>query len=129
MKKFKEVKKGDYIYYIDHCKLHKQLVTFAGEVEFTRTYKSWGSNKTVTEIEKQFIIKAGRGTEITLGYWNKDSSDLMHYGIRRFASKEAVKDYVDRVISGRKYKANKLEKLLNQIKNVAQKYSEINLNV
>lgn len=121
MKKFTELKEGDYIYYIDHCKLHKQLVTYAQGNEIVDEYKDWYGTHHITKW-KEFIIKAGRGTEISGNINWLNCSDFTYHGIHRFACIEAANEYIKNMIEWRKKRYEKFTKKAMAEKQILDRY-------
>ena len=129
MKTFGEVKEGDYIYYIDHYKLYKQLVTYAKEVEIVSEYKDWAGTYHKS-IYKKIIIKAGRGTEISGSpNWLAGYTDFNHYGLHRFASLEAALKYIDEMTEWRKKRYERFSRKAEQEKNIIEKYENIRRSI
>ena len=123
MKTFTELKEGDYIYYIDHCKLRKQLVTYAQENEIVNEYKDWAGTYHKT-IYKKFIIKAGRRTEISGSTNWLNCTDFNHYGTHRFACIEAANEYIKNMIEWRKKRYEKFTKKAASEKQILDRYYE-----
>lgn len=115
MKTFGDIKEGDYIYYYDHCKLHKQLVTKVDIQEKKDTYTDWNGN--ITEIvDKRVIIHAGKGTKLNCNNWMLDYSSIRYWSMLRFADIEAYNNW----ISQRK---RYLERRVNYFKSKYDEYS------
>ena len=120
MKTFGDIKEGDYIYYYDHCKLHKQLVTKVENKEIRKTYKTFDG---YTEyVNNNRIIEAGKGTKLNFNQLALEYSKLNYYSMLRFADIEAYKEWVkerkDHLNKKIKYfndKYNEYSKRLNKL--------------
>ena len=100
-KNFLELKVGDYIWYYDHCKLHKQIVK---SIDYENI-----------NIDNEFInytymiIKAGHGTVLKLLYSPYLKYDKIYInGLLRFSSYETAKRYVNNIIHKRRSRVEKL---------------------
>ena len=109
MKTWNDIKKGDYIYYYDHCKYHKQLVHEVKEETQTESFTDWFGNKHET-TQTRFIIRAGRSCFILSNYW-KSQSWCWANGMKRFTCEEAYKIHENKMNEKliRRYKKAKLK--------------------
>ena len=128
MKTFGDIKEGDYIYYYDHWKLHKQLVTKVEVQEKKETFTDW-YGKTTERIYKRLIIHAGKGTQLDCDDWMLNYSSIRYWSMLRFSDIEAYnnwisqrKSYLERKVNYFKSKyeeySNRLSKLIENNKNV-----------
>ena len=119
MKTWAEIKKGDIIYYYDHCKYHKQLVHEVKEETKTESLTDWFGNKH-ERIYRRYIIRAGRSC-FTISDYSKSQNWCWAHGMKRFTCEEAYKDYEDKVISKlkRRYQKTKIkyDRCLKNLKN------------
>lgn len=115
MKTFDDIKEGDYIYYYDHGKLHKQLVTKVENQEKRDTYTDW-SGKVTERVYKRKTIKAGKGTQLNLNEWYLGYSHFNYYSMHRFADIEAYNNWI---IERKAY----LTKKVNYFKSKHEEYS------
>lgn len=107
MKTWNDIKKGDYIYYYDHCKYHKQLVHDAKEETKTESFTDWFGKK-YERTYTRFIIRAGKSCFIVNDF-NKSSDWCWANGMKRFTCEEAYKIHEERIINNlkRRYKKAK----------------------
>lgn len=115
MKTFGDIKEGDYIYYYDHYKLHKQLVTKVDIQEKKDTYTDWNGN-TTERVDKRVIIHAGRGTELNCNKWMLDYSSVRYWSMLRFADIEAYNNWISQ-------RRGYLERRINYFKSKYDEYS------
>lgn len=101
-KKFKDLKIGDYIWYYDHCKLHRQKITKAEIITNTEEISfSFGYNKKIY-VTKEIYIEAGKGTKMFISSYYFDKDEYLWRGIPRFSNYTSAKRYVNRLIYYRK---------------------------
>lgn len=119
MKTWNDIKKGDYIYYYDHCKYHKQLVHDAKEETKTESFTDWFGKK-YERTYTRFIIRAGKSCFIVDNYY-KSSTCCWAHGMKRFTCEEACKDHEEKIINNlkRRYKKakTKYDRCLRILKN------------
>jgi len=113
MKTWQDVKKGDYIYYYDHCKYHKQLVHDIKEETQTESFTDWFGKKQERTYNR-YIIYAGRSNFIIQDYF-KTNNWCWANGMKRFASIEAVNEDEN----------NKKSKLMRRYERAKRKYEKI----
>lgn len=124
MKTFKDLQKGDKIYYWDKGKLHAQDVHEVKCEEQVETYTDWFGHK---KENKRTVLKlvAGKNgrTKVTL-HWDADRSYAKFGRMPRFACIEAANNWLDE----RKYicerKVNKLERQLAKYKLILARYTD-----
>lgn len=97
MKTWKEIKKGDVIYYYDHCKYHKQIVKDIKEQNQTESFVDWFGKKH-ERTWTRFMVFAGRSC-FEVSDYRKDCSMCWGNGMKRFTCKEAYKEHEDKMIS------------------------------
>ena len=119
MKTWSEIKKGDYIYYYDHCKYHKQLVHEVKEETRTDSWTDWFGKKQERTYTR-FVVRAGRSYFIVSDY-QKSNSWCWANGMKRFTCEEAYKDHEEKIISRlkRRYQKAKIkcDRALHNLKN------------
>ena len=95
MKKFCELKEGDFIYYWDHGTIHSQIVKSIENTVETQEHTNWDGNKWTSKHEWT-IINAGKSKyPLKLNKFMRiESSDII--GMRRFADLEAVKEWINK---------------------------------
>lgn len=120
-KTFKDLVIGDYIWYYDHYKLHKQKITHAELQLRTEEINSMFYGKVIKQI-KEIYIEAGKGTKMYISSYNFDKDTLNWRGIPRFTSYEAALNYISYLKTKHIQKANKLQKRLDRELNIISKY-------
>lgn len=127
MKSWKEVKVGDYIYYYDHCKYHKQLVHDIKEETKTESFTDWFGKK-YERTYTRFIIRAGRSYFIVSDYY-KDNDCCYANSMKRFTCEEAYQNHEDQIVNRlkRRYKRlkTKYDRCLHNLKNHGVELSNI----
>lgn len=122
MKKFGELKKGDYIYYWDHGKLHSQLILDIEEKEDTETGIIWYSSK--GRWSDKYVLLITKHKTYKLYEYTLSCSSDTYGGMKRFASIEAANAYLcERTLHINK-KIAKLSKDLDKYKRLQSYYTE-----
>lgn len=123
MKKFKDLKEGDIIYYYDHCRLHKQIIKSIQVIEKIEMVESlFEKNGFEYQKIKRLIIKAGKGTVMNLPQYVFQESKINYNNMVRFACKEAADEYMDHIINYRKKRVEKFKKLYERELKIFNKY-------
>ena len=132
MKRWDQLKAGDYIYYYDHQKIHKQLVKKVDTIAFTKNEKSFDSNFNIVTskvVKEYLLIYAGKNTLIKLPKnWIKTQCEKYNdYSIRyecmpRFCDEEDARAYMEKLISIRKKRVEKYEKKYLKEKKILDSY-------
>ena len=123
MKKFKDLKEGDIIYYYDHCRLHKQIIKSIQVIEKIEMVESlFEKNGFEYQKIKRLIIKAGKGTVMNLPQYIFQESKINYNNMPRFASKEAADEYMDHIINYRKKRVEKFKKFYERELKIFNKY-------
>ena len=123
MKKFKDLKEGDIIYYYDHCKLHKQIIKSIQVIEKIEMVESlFEKNGFEYQKIKRLIIKAGKGTVMNLPQYVYNESKINYANMPRFACKEVADEYMDHIINYRKKRVEKFKKLYERELKIFNKY-------
>ena len=123
MKKFKDLKEGDIIYYYDHCRLHKQIIKSIQVIEKIEMIESlFEKNGFEYQKIKRLIIKAGKGTVMNLPQYVFQESKINYNNMPRFASKEAADEYMDHIINYRKKRVEKFKKFYERELKIFNKY-------
>jgi hypothetical protein len=123
MKKFKDLKEGDIIYYYDHCRLHKQIIKSIQVIEKIEMVESlFEKNGFEYQKIKRLIIKAGKGTVMNLPQYVFQESKINYNNMPRFASKEAADEYMDHIINYRKKRVEKFKKFYERELKIFNKY-------
>ena len=125
MKTFEDIKEGDYIYYYDHSKLHKQLVTKVENQEKRDTYTDWNGN-TTERVDKRIIIHAGKGTKLNCNKWMLDYSSVRYWSMLRFADIEAYNDWIQKRKKYMNYKVNYFKSKYEEYSNMLNRLNENN---
>ena len=121
MKTFGELQKGDYIYYWDKGKLHKQLVHNVENTEQISEYIDWSGNKAISK--RPYIkIEAGKGTVLELFYENHNTEIRRNYMLR-FSCLEAANNWIERQQGYYECKIERLNWQLERYTNLAKNYS------
>lgn len=121
MKTFGELQKGDYIYYWDKRKLHKQLVHNVENTEQISEYIDWSGNKAISK--RPYIkIEAGKGTVLELFYENHNTEIRRNYMLR-FSCLEAANNWIERQQGYYECKIERLNWQLERYTNLAKNYS------
>ena len=121
MKTFGELQKGDYIYYWDKGKLHKQLVHNIENTEQISEYTDWFGKKQINK-RPYLKIEAGKGTKLELYYSNYETAIRTNYLIR-FSCLEAANNWIEMQQMYYKRKIECLKWRLERYENLVQKYS------
>ena len=123
MKKFKDLKEGDIIYYYDHCRLHKQIIKSIQVIEKIEMVESlFEKNGFEYQKIKRLIIKAGKGTVMNLPQYVFEESKINYNNMVRFACKEAADEYMDHIINYRKKRVEKFKKFYERELKIFNKY-------
>ena len=123
MKKFKDLKEGDIIYYYDHCRLHKQIIKSIQVIEKIEMVESlFEKNGFEYQKIKRLIIKAGKGTVMNLPQYVFQESKINYNNMVRFACKEAADEYMDHIINYRKKRVEKFKKFYERELKIFNKY-------
>ena len=123
MKKFKDLKEGDIIYYYDHCRLHKQIIKSIQVIEKIEMVESLFEKNGFEYLKiKRLIIKAGKGTVMNLPQYVFEESKITYNNMPRFASKEAADEYMDHIINYRKKRVEKYKKIYERELKIFNKY-------
>lgn len=123
MKKFKDLKEGDIIYYYDHCRLHKQIIKSIQVIEKIEMIESlFEKNGFEYQKIKRLIIKAGKGTVMNLPQYVFEESKINYNNMVRFACKEAADEYMDHIINYRKKRVEKFKKFYERELKIFNKY-------
>ena len=123
MKKFKDLKEGDIIYYYDHCRLHKQIIKSIQVIEKIEMVESlFEKNGFEYQKIKRLIIKAGKGTVMNLPQYVFQESKINYNNMVRFACKEAADEYMDHIINYRKKRVEKFKKFYEKELKIFNKY-------
>ena len=123
MKKFKDLKEGDIIYYYDHCRLHKQIIKSIQVIEKIEMIESlFEKNGFEYQKIKRLIIKAGKGTVMNLPQYVFQESKINYNNMVRFACKEAADEYMDHIINYRKKRVEKFKKFYERELKIFNKY-------
>ena len=123
MKKFKDLKEGDIIYYYDHCRLHKQIIKSIQVIEKIEMVESlFEKNGFEYAKVKRMIIHAGKGTVMNLPQYVFQESKINYNNMVRFACKEAADEYMDHIINYRKKRVEKFKKLYERELKIFNKY-------
>ena len=119
MKTWSEIKKGDYIYYYDHCKYHKQLVHEVKEETQTEKFTDWFGKEHIN-TQTRFVVRAGKSYFIVSNY-SKSRDWCWANGMKRFTCEEAYKDHEEKIINNlkRRYQKAKIkyDRALHNLKN------------
>ena len=117
MKNFINLKKGDNIWYYDHCKLHKQQVT---SIEHKKVKDEWKDiYGRMHSIEDEYIeIKAGKRSVLRLYQYHQNKDAIYIKGLLRFSSYDTAKKYLENLIEYRCKKMEKLKKKYEQELNI-----------
>ena len=121
MKTFGELQKGDYIYYWDKGKLHKQLVHNVENTEQISEYTDWSGKKQINK-RPYLKIEAGKGTVLELFYENHSTEIRRNYMLR-FSCLEAANRWIERQQGYYERKIERLNWQLERYTNLVQKYS------
>ena len=123
MKKFKDLKEGDVIYYYDHSRLHKQIIKSIQVIEKIEMVESlFEKNGFEYAKVKRMIIHAGKGTVMNLPQYVFQESKINYNNMVRFACKEAADEYMDHIINYRKKRVEKFKKLYERELKIFNKY-------
>ncbi len=132
MKRWDQLKTGDYIYYYDHQKIHKQLVKKVDTITSIVNKKSLDTNFNIITskvIEEYIVIYAGKNTLIKLQKnWIKTQCEKYNdysitYGyMLRFCNKEDAQAYMKKLISIRKKRTEKYKKKYLKEKKILDSY-------
>ena len=123
MKKFKDLKEGDIIYYYDHCRLHKQIIKSIQVIEKIEMIESlFEKNGFEYQKIKRLIIKAGKGTVMNLPQYVFQESKINYNNMVRFACKEAADEYMEHIINYRKKRVEKFKKFYERELKIFNKY-------
>ena len=117
MKKFKDLKVGDKIYYWDHGKLHGQIVNKCEIVEREQSWTDWRGQVNIIKYT-ELVIQAGKGKEYSLRSDQEYSTS--NFGrMNRFVDYETAiywmnrqKEYYQRKVNNLKNKIEKYQKLV-----------------
>lgn len=118
MKTWKEIKKGDTIYYYDHGNVHEQKVTDVGTFSSIDTFE-YGNEKTKA-VSLKLGIKAGKNSEISLRQYWFDKSIFKDKYFNRFTCKEALSEYLS-------YRVNRIKEKAKESKRMYEKYLSIEI--
>lgn len=119
-KKWKDLQIGDYIWYYDHYKLHKQKITHISRQQKIDEIDSLFYKKTIN-ITNEIYIEAGKGTKMYIShYFNTDEYWWGH--MPRFANYEAAKRFIERLIHYRKERINKFKNKYERELKMLEKY-------
>ena len=121
MKKFKELKPGDKIYYWDHGKLHEQIVNKCEIVEREQSWTNWAGEVNINRY-KELVIQAGKGKEYSLRY--SQEYNTSNFGrMKRFADYESAKNWISSQKEHYKRKVNNFQNKVEKYKKLVEKYS------
>lgn len=119
MKKFNELKKGDVIYYYDHCKMKPRTILDCRMEEKEEKRNTWRGYEVIKE--KRLILTFMRGPQISIYASYNDGNITESWGnsSKIFSCKEAAEKELNRLKKECEYKIdwaeNQLEKYSNRI--------------
>lgn len=116
MKKFRDLKVGDIIYYYDHCKMHPQVVN---EFKIVETpCLTW---RNTPDFRERITLQAGDSPLVELD-WIADESMVAWDYLTRFSCKEAAQQYLDNLRNKAKKKIDKSIDTLYKYNNLLKEY-------
>jgi hypothetical protein len=122
MKKFKDLKEGDIIYYYNHTKLFPQKITKFEIKESVNKYKDWWGH-TRTQISKTGYIKCNKSlSENTIDEEILNKSQAYLGSLLKFSCREAAEKYIKQLKSKAKQKLNKAQTIVNKYSNLMTQY-------
>lgn len=116
MKTFKDLKPGDYIYYYDHGRLHKQLVYECNIETKVNEYHDYFGNKHTYE-DTYLIITCGNNCLYKISQYDMDCSETYFNYLRRFSCEEAGQSFIESLKNRYERKIDILTNKLNKEKN------------
>lgn len=127
MKTFKDLKKGDSIYYWDKGKLHEQIVHNIEIKDEVSMYTDWSGNVTKNHREVVIIV-AGKNSRTKLElYYEANESIINCNYLKRFSCIEAAQNWTNMQKNSIKYKINRLEKRLKSLKSICKSYNNLEI--
>jgi len=116
-KTFKDIKKGDKIYYWDKGKLHEQIVHEAKLETQTRTYTDWYGQSHEDKREIFHLVAGKNDRTIMELHYDMNDSTFIYNHLRRFACKEAALKWLTNRATEYRHKMSRLTKRLNRYQN------------
>lgn len=128
MKTWNDVNVGDYIYYYDHCKMHKQYVHYAAIELKHKEYSDWRNpNRKIIEEYKILVLEVGpTHKRIEFNEYYFDKTDWLHWGIHRFSCKESAEKWFKTMVDWRLKRAEKFRIKYEKEISILEKYAEFN---
>ena len=122
MKKFKDLKPGDKIYYWDKGKLHEQIVNKCEIVERENSWTNWKGEVTINKYQ-ELVIQAGKSREYSLR-WNMENGMCSFGRMKRFADYEAAKYWINKQKEYYQLKINHLKNKVKKYERLVEYYSK-----
>lgn len=120
-KRWQDLQVGDYIWYYDHYKLHNQKVTHIETQTKTQELNYYYGEKFTRQI-KELYIEAGKGTKMYINEYRFEYDECSWRGIPRFASYEAGKRFIERLINYRKRRIKEFKNKYERELKMLEKY-------
>lgn len=130
MKRWDQLKVGDYIYYYDHQKIHKQLVNRIETKTVKKKLYLFDDELTPLTYPVEYLyIHAGKNTvlcinkEVIQNLWDVYNEHSIQYkNMPRFCNEEDAQAYMEKLISIRKRRVEKYEKKYLKEKKILDSY-------